>query len=197
VKAIVQEGKCYYLLPDSAIVAPPLVTYADGSQVEILDLPGAAVIEGASIPAGARPEDLVVDAGTLTLAPDYAQRLAAAKTDRKHECDLLARAKRDAVVADYSPGEMASWPIKRAEALTYQVAGAQATDADAPLLAAEAQARQATTASVVARVLANAARLSALEAAIAGTAGRYKDQIDAAADIPAVLAVNIEMGWPV
>ena len=59
-------------------------------------------------------------------------------TAADHVCraiEALATAKRNAVIAPYSPGEMAAWPIKRAEALAYQLSSSAA---DAPNLQTEA-----------------------------------------------------------
>lgn len=121
---------------------------------------------------------------------------------KKAAVDALAAAKRNAVVAGISPAEMASWPIKRAEALAYQAAGAGATDAAAPNLAAEALARNVTTADLVAKVLNKATALAALEASIAGVAGKHCDALDTLAAAPAttaaqVAAYDISVGWPV
>lgn len=111
------------------------------------------------------------------------------------EADLIAKRKRDAITADYSPAEMASWPIKRAEALAWQASG---SDADAPNLAVEAAARQATVASLVARVIDKANQLAQLEAVIAGYTGYLHDQIRAVAaeDRSALDAIDLQRGWP-
>ncbi len=113
------------------------------------------------------------------------------------DADRIAKGKRDGVVAAISPAEMASWPIKRAEALAYDALGVNATDADAPLLAVEAQARGCSTAALVARVLAKANTLSALEAAIAGHCGAIQDQANAAATLADLAAIDVNDGWPV
>ena len=110
------------------------------------------------------------------------------------DVDRLAKAKRDAVVADVSAAEMASWPIKRSEALAWQASG---LDTDAPKLAREATARKITLADLVAKVLAKADRLAALEADIAGHCGYLQDQIRAAADQAAIEAIDINAGWPI
>lgn len=123
--------------------------------------------------------------------------LADAQAARTAECDRLAKAKRDAVVANISAAEMASWPIKRAEAKAYQAAGAAATDADAPNLAIEATARGITTATLVTKVLAKSAMLSQLEAGIAGINGKHNDAIASLTTSDAVEAYDITAGWPV
>lgn len=107
--------------------------------------------------------------------------------------DLLARDKRNDIVADISPAEMASWPIKRAEALAYEASGLAT---DAPSLAVEADARNISLPELVAKVLAKAAQLSYIEAQIAGYAGKLQDQINAAEDEQALEAIDITAGWP-
>lgn len=126
-----------------------------------------------------------VEAPPLSLDETRAARLA--------DVDRLAKGKRDTIVADISAAEMASWPIKRAEALAYEESG---LDADAPNLAAEASARQVTLADLVAKVLAKADQLAGLEAQIAGHCGYLQDQIRAAADVAAIEAIDITAGWP-
>lgn len=135
------------------------------------------------------------------MAPVRFATVADALAGLKRDVDLLAKKKRDAVVADISAAEMASWPIKRAEALAYRAAGQAATDADAPNLAAEAQARATTPAALVDKVLAKSATLSALEAAIAGACGKHQDALTAlAADqnatVASLEAYDISTGWP-
>lgn len=102
--------------------------------------------------------------------------------------DAHANALRNSMTADTTPAEMASWGIKRGEALAY--AGDPAA---CPMLAAEAAARGVPLTAIVNRVLTAAAALSAAEAAIAGTAGRHKDAVRAAAD-PA--GYDWSAGWP-
>ncbi len=145
-------------------------------------VPGWVVINGAVQPA---PEPAVPE---LTFAEQQSAMI--------READLIAKRKRDSITADYSPAEMASWPIKRAEALAWQATG---SDADAPNLAVEAAARQATVASLVTRVLDKASQLAQLEAVIAGYTGYLHDQIRAVqdGDVEAISAIDITAGWPV
>lgn len=110
------------------------------------------------------------------------------------EVDLLAKDKRNTIVADISPAEMSSWPIKRSEALAYEASGLAT---DAPNLAVEADARNISLADLVDKVLAKAAQLSYIEAQIAGYAGKLQDQINAAEDEQALEAIDITAGWPV
>lgn len=119
--------------------------------------------------------------------------LADTQADVCARINAHARALRDAAVAGISPAEMASWPIKRAEALAIAAGG---TAADAPMLTAEAAARGVTLAEIVARVQGNAAALGTLEAMISGTEGKHRDAVKALTTFEAVLAYNYSTGWP-
>lgn len=138
------------------------------------------------------------DGSTFTTPPRWPD-IPTAQAARRRECDLLAKAKRDAIVADYSAAEMTSWPIKRAEALAWQTSG---NAADAPLLSIEATARGVSLSELVTLVLNKANTLSQLEAAIAGNNGKHNDAIDALAATEGVTAAQIDAydittGWPV
>lgn len=119
--------------------------------------------------------------------------VAALANARAANVEALATAKRNAVVAPYSPGEMASWPIKRAEALAYQAGG---NSADAPNLNAEANARGMALSTLVGKVLQDAARFAGIEAAIAGTSGRHRDAIKAMTTHEQIMAYDYSTGWP-
>lgn len=112
----------------------------------------------------------------------------------KRQADDLARMKRDQVVAGISPAEMASWSIKRAEAMAYQ---SSSNVADAPSLLLEAQARGVPLADLAGKVLTKAAQLAALEASIAGRCGAIQDAATAAQSEADLLAIDLEAGWPV
>lgn len=117
----------------------------------------------------------------------------------KADCDAIAVTKRATITRGISPAEMASWPIKRAEALAYQ---ASANAADAPMLQVEAAARGVTLAVLADKVLVKAALLSQFEAAIAGNNGRHNDALDALAaaqgtTVEQMEAYDITTGWPV
>jgi hypothetical protein len=119
--------------------------------------------------------------------------LAACQAEICAAIDAHAAARRDAATAGVSASEMASWPVKRAEALAHAadpMAGA------APVLAVEAAARGVPLDAVVARVLANAQALATLEATIAGVAGRHKDAVRATQSFAAALAYDWSTGWP-
>lgn len=117
-------------------------------------------------------------------------------TAADHVCkaiEALATAKRNAVIAPYSPGEMAAWPIKRAEALAYQAGG---NSADAPNLSVEAFTRGMALSTLVQKVIADAQRFSGIEAAIAGTSGRHRDAVKSLATHEQIMAYDYTTGWP-
>lgn len=122
-------------------------------------------------------------------APDM---LAAAKAERSRAVALHAKALRDKAMATISAAEMASWPIKRAEAQAYASLG----DGACPTLAVEALARGVTLAALVDKVNTNAVACLMLETAVAGTDGRHRDAIAALDSIDAVLAYEYSSGWP-
>lgn len=162
---------------------------------------GALDVEAPSVPTGKRArwsgdswdfEDIPADVPSEPIPGDPVS-FEEARLNLIHAVDILARDKRNSIVADISPAEMASWPIKRAEAMAYQASG---LESDAPNLAVEAEARETTLADLVAKVLAKAAQISYIEAQIAGYAGKLQDQINAAEDEQALELIDITVGWP-
>lgn len=123
---------------------------------------------------------------------DLPLTLAEKKAQIVQEIDRHAKHLRDEVVENISPAEMASWPIKRTEALAYQADNTTTV----PSLSMEAAARGVTVAVLAEKVLAKATLLSALEAAIAGKCGALSDTANAAIDEASLLAININSGWP-
>ena len=109
------------------------------------------------------------------------------------DAERIARQKREQVVAGISPAEMASWPIKRAEALAYQ---ASQSTADAPSLQIEATARGISLDVLVEKVLVKAQALAVLEAGIAGRCGAIQDQAKACTAPSLVRALDVNSGWP-
>lgn len=109
------------------------------------------------------------------------------------QSDAFAAEKRNSYVAGTSPAEMASWPIKLAEAVKFAASG---VSSDAPYLSAEAAARGMTLSALVAKVQTNGAQLAGMEAQIAGVNGRHKDALAAMADVSAVAAYDITAGYP-
>lgn len=105
-----------------------------------------------------------------------------------HAADL-----RNRVVAGISAGEMASWPIKLAEARSF---GSDGDTSKCPLLSAEAAARGVAVTEIVGRVGGNATRFAGLEAQIGGTDGKHRDAITACTTFDQVAAYNWRTGWP-
>lgn len=108
--------------------------------------------------------------------------------------EAVATLKRNNIIAPYSPGEMAAWPIKRAEALAYQASN---DINSAPNLNAEATARGMSLPTLVTKVLNDAARFSWIEAHIAGTSGRHRDAIRLCQTHEEIMNYNYNTGWPV
>lgn len=140
---------------------------------------------------------VVITHEVLPLTVDeISAKLAARRAEIIAEADRLAKQKRDAVTASISAAEMASWPIKRSEAIAYS---ASANPADAPNLALEAKARGIALGALVAKVQVKTAQLSTLEAAIAGRCGAIQDATNAAATSAGLAAIEsgINAGWPI
>jgi hypothetical protein len=115
------------------------------------------------------------------------------KAEKCASVSLHAKALRDKVVTSISPGEMASWPIKRSEAEKYL---ATADETQCHMLSAEATKRGISVAALVAKVEGNSARFSAAETAIGGNDGKHRDAIAALLDFGAVAAYDYSTGWP-
>lgn len=116
-----------------------------------------------------------------------------AKAYRAEEVSAHAKTLRDKVIRAISAGEMASWPIKLAEARAFEQ-GASAEQC--PMLAGEAAARGITLAELVGKVAGNATTFAGLEAAIAGADGKHRDAIKALSTFDEVAAYDYLSGWP-
>lgn len=150
---------------------PVSVTYYDHLGTCILETPNDAAAQA------------IVDAWTLEDSVRYV----------KAEVSAHAKELRDKVISGVSPGEMASWPIKLAEARTFAATG----NADlCPMLSAEAAARGVSVNALVARVNGNAAMFAGLEAAISGVDGKHRDALDACTSFEEVKGYNWRTGWP-
>lgn len=114
-----------------------------------------------------------------------------AKSAKKLEVSKFATALRNKVVADYSPGEMASWSLKLSEAVKY-LAG----DTNCPMLTMEANFRGVSLESLVNRVMENAALFSGAEALIAGVEGSHRDNIDLLTTFEEVNSYDFTANWP-
>ena len=117
--------------------------------------------------------------------------LAQAKVEKKREVSAKAREKYDLVTAGISAAEMAGWPILLSEALTYRASGAVGA-----AIQSEAFIRGVAVADLVAKIEGNAAAFQQARAAIAGTDGKKRDEIDALTTFEAVAAYSIDEGWP-
>ncbi|MGZ9027373.1 MAG: hypothetical protein ACXW2U_08885 [Telluria sp.] len=109
------------------------------------------------------------------------------------EISLKAKSMRDAVVATVSAGEMASWPIKRAEAEEYKLSG---DPAKCPELSKESTRRGISLAALAARVLGNGEFFMNIETQIGGTDGKHRDAVNALTTFNEVLAYDYSSGWP-
>jgi hypothetical protein len=134
---------------------------------------------------------LVDDEAAVQAVMD-AYPLSSTQSEVSARIDAHAAALREKVTAGIAPAEMSSWPIKRSEALAYQADPTAVT----PFLSAEAAARGVTVDAIAARVAANSTALSALEAAIAGNAGKHRDAIKLLTAFADVLAYDWSTGWP-
>jgi len=116
------------------------------------------------------------------------------KSDLIRQIELKAKQLRDSVVVLFSPAEMASWSIKRDEAIRFSASGAES---DAPNLSQEAYVRGITLATLAEKVLAKSAQLAGMEARIAGRCGALQDAAAVATTDAELLAIDLEAGWPV
>lgn len=129
------------------------------------------------------------DAAVQAIIDGYT--LSQAKAEKRREVSALARTKYDAVTAGISAAEMAGWPILLSEAVAYR-----AGSTTHPALDAEASIRGITLEALVQKIENNAAQFQAARAAIAGTDGKKRDEIDALASFEAVAAYDVAGGWP-
>ena len=132
--------------------------------------------------------------GNTPLPPDAVAMddLATAQEKRCAEIDAFASGLRNTVIAGRSSGEMSSWSIKLAEARAF----AQGGDAAAPTLAATATIMGITTASLVAKVLGQAAPFLQAEATIDGIRGKHCDAVTALTDVRDITLYDWHSGWP-
>lgn len=122
------------------------------------------------------------------------------KLEKLTKIDLLAKEKRDYIVRNYSAAEMASWPIKRDEALKWlSNPNYDIVNQLAPNLNVEAGYRQIAIDSLVTKVMEKAQQFSLLEAALAGYTGYLQDQVKAIpnGDLVAMTAFDTNIGWPI
>lgn len=125
------------------------------------------------------------------LAQENIMTLTERKADLTRVVVQLASQKRNSLYRDLSPFEAASWPLKHAEAIAHQKGHKTVT-----MLSMEAKTRGISVVELAGKVLSKAAQFSRTEAAIAGRCGALKDAIKAARDTEALVAININSGWP-
>ena len=118
--------------------------------------------------------------------------LAQAQALKQSEISAHAKALRDKAVSNISAGEMASWPIKLAEARAFAANPASPTQ----ILSAEAAILGITVADIVGKVGGNASTFSALEAQIGGVDGMHRDAVRALTTFEAVNGYDFSGGWP-
>lgn len=116
-----------------------------------------------------------------------------AHADKCAEVSAYAKTLRDKVIGNISPGEMASWPIKLAEAAQYTRTGDASV---APMLSTEALARGVTLDDLVTKVGNNAQQFSMLESLIAGADGKHRDAIKLLQTVQDVIHYDYSQGWP-
>ncbi len=115
-----------------------------------------------------------------------------AKAARKAECSAVARSKYEKVTAGISPAEMAGWPLLVAAAVQYRADGTIGQ-----VISSEAAVRGIPVADLVAKIEGNSAKFQQARAAIAGTDGRKRDEIDALTTFEEVATYDVNAGWPI
>ena len=131
------------------------------------------------------------DTAVQVIIDDYS--LDAAKSEMSKQVSAHAKLLRDRVVADISMGELASWPVKLAEAGRFVETG---SSANCPMLAGEAAARGVSLAVLVGKVGGNALGFSAIEAAIGGADGKHRDAIKIITSFHDLALYDCSAGWP-
>lgn len=116
-----------------------------------------------------------------------------ARAEVKAKISAHAYTLRNRVISGISAGEMASWPIKLAEARAFAEG---ATAEQCPMLSSEAAARGVTLAELVSKVSSNATTFAGLEATIAGVDGKHRDAIAALNTFQDIADYNWLTGWP-
>lgn len=122
---------------------------------------------------------------------DY--KIEDARAWKKNLVAEKAKELRDKAISLYSPGEMAAWPIKLAEAANFNKS---LDENDAPMLKAEAIFRQVTLIELVNKVNNKASSFAMLEAKISGIDGYHRDNIDKLNTLIDIAQYNYSEGWP-
>lgn len=106
---------------------------------------------------------------------------------------IFAKELRDKAISLYSPGEMAAWPIKIAEAAKYSVTRNQD---DAPMLKTEAFYRNMSLDELITKVNSKAGTFALLEASISGTDGFHRDNVKALNSFDEIASYDYSTRWP-
>lgn len=104
-----------------------------------------------------------------------------------------AAALRQKAITGKSFGELASWPIKRAEANAYNKLGEAA---ECPVLRMEATVRGIPLADLVVKVNGNASMFLDIETRIAGVDGMHRDTVKTLKTFAEVANYDFSAGWP-
>ncbi len=174
---------------------PPVVsvTVRDGRILTCDDATLAGILTAATSVTivGGKLEASDQDEFVQDLADAYT--IANAKADKKKLVAVHAKCLRDLAVQDLSPAEMAAWPLKLAESRAFTLSD---NEVDAPMLAAEAAARQITLAELVGKVDGKSIAFAALESVISGVDGMHRDAIDELITFEEIAAYDYYTNWP-
>lgn len=110
-----------------------------------------------------------------------------------NDIDVYARNMRNYVMQAISPAEMASWPIKREEAMKYLETGLSSS---APNLAIEATERNMSLEALANLVMQKAYQFAGMESKVAGICGKHQDAVRSMTTFEEVLTYDWTQGWP-
>jgi len=96
------------------------------------------------------------------------------------------------IASGYPPSERESWPVQTAEARALLGDSKAVT----PWIDAAAAARGLDRAELAGRIVFKDAAYRSIHGALTGIRQRIEDDIGAAGDIAALLAINVKEGWP-
>ena len=136
---------------------------------------------------GELPEGATLDEPTQP-EPTIEEARAAKMGEIRDQADALLQS----LGAEYGPMERTTWDVQAAEAAAF----AADPEADVPLLSGIAVHRGMTVADMAARVLANRTAWVALSGAVVGQRLALQDQLDAAADIATIEAIEVSYVLP-
>lgn len=114
------------------------------------------------------------------------------KRDVIEKIDINAKNMRDTMTGNVSPAEIGVWTQKLSEAKAYLLSN---NEADAPNLKQEAVHRGVSVSDLALKVVAKAEALWALEAKIAGVAGKHIDAVKSLVTGLEVITYDYLSGW--